>query len=108
MAQKSIWISYDLGIMGDYSSLYVWLDEHSAEECGDSVAFILYEYKGDLIAHLKRDLERSIKLDRKSRIYIVFQDTDSAKIKGRFVFGRRKSAVWTGASPRVQHAEADE
>ena len=36
--KKFIWLSYDLGIGGDYESLYSWLDNHEAKECGDSVA----------------------------------------------------------------------
>ncbi|MHB9292468.1 hypothetical protein Holit_01566 [Hollandina sp. SP2] len=33
-----VWLSYDLGIKGDYANLYIWLDEHKALECGDSIA----------------------------------------------------------------------
>ena len=37
--RKAIWLSFDLGVAGDYPGLYKWLDEHDAVECGDSVAF---------------------------------------------------------------------
>jgi len=41
--KKAVWISYDLGIKGDYQGLYSWLDDHDAIECGNSVAFIQFE-----------------------------------------------------------------
>ena len=42
MAKQVIWISFDLGIRGDYENLYAWLDEHGAKECGDNFASIIY------------------------------------------------------------------
>ena len=33
-----MWMAYDLGVKGDYEGLYAWLDDHSAAECGNSVA----------------------------------------------------------------------
>ena len=33
---NTVWISYDLGIRGDYEGLYAWLDSHRAKECGDA------------------------------------------------------------------------
>jgi hypothetical protein len=35
-----MWMSYDLGVKGDYEGLYAWLDDHEAKECGNSVAAI--------------------------------------------------------------------
>lgn len=37
--EKSYWLSYDLGVGGNYDKLYGWLDDHNAVPCGDSVAF---------------------------------------------------------------------
>ena len=34
MTRSTIWISYDLGVRGDYENLYSWLDTHGAKECG--------------------------------------------------------------------------
>ena len=48
MASEAIWLSYDLGIRGDYESLYAWLDQHNAKECGDSLAFFKFDYTHDL------------------------------------------------------------
>jgi len=34
--KQTIWISYDLGLQGDYPGLYRWLDLHKAKECVNS------------------------------------------------------------------------
>ena len=31
-----VWISFDLGVKGDYEGMYAWLDSKDAKECGDS------------------------------------------------------------------------
>jgi hypothetical protein len=48
MLKKTIWLSYDLGIRGDYKGLYEWLDNHEAKECGDSVGVLIYEFNNNL------------------------------------------------------------
>ena len=35
MQEQMIWLSYDLGVDGDYENLYAWLDHKEAKECGD-------------------------------------------------------------------------
>ena len=47
--KKSVWISYNLGIKGDYQSLYEWLDNHEAKECGYSLVFLIYKSQGNKI-----------------------------------------------------------
>ena len=32
------WLSFDLGLRGNYDALYEWLDAHDARECGENVA----------------------------------------------------------------------
>jgi hypothetical protein len=92
---KMIWLSYDLGVKGDYEGLYAWLDDHDAEECGNNVACLLhYEYRTALLSELKDDLSRNINLGKRDRIYIIWHEKQ--KMKGRFLFGKRKSAPWTG------------
>ncbi|MBK8883947.1 MAG: hypothetical protein IPN67_16675 [Bacteroidales bacterium] len=58
--QEAIWISYDLGIKGDYPGLYRWLDSQKAKECGNSCAFLRYSFKSNLRTELKADLEKNI------------------------------------------------
>jgi hypothetical protein len=95
---KAIWFSYDLGVRGDYESLYQWLDQHEAIECGDSIAFLRYEYTETndvlFIDKLKSDITESVKLTKYDRIYVIWKD--GPKIRGKFVFGNRKAAPWAG------------
>lgn len=108
MTTQAIWISYDLGIRGDYSSLYAWLDAHDAKECGESVAFLNYSYDGELRLALKNDLGKAVALDKGSRIYVVFRETKTNKNKGVFIFGGRKSSPWTGYAPKGAGTTEDE
>ena len=103
LAKSVIWISYDLGVRGDYEGLYAWLDRHDAEECGDSLAFISYEYKGSLPEFLEADLKKAFNVnDRavgRTRVYVIYKDDESGTFKGRFIFGHRKAAPWAGYAP---------
>lgn len=92
--KKLIWLSFDLGIQGDYESLYVWLDQHEAKECGDSLAAFDFEYSDDLVCELTNEIKKSVEINKKSRFYLIY--IDSGKSKGRFIIGSRKSSPWTG------------
>lgn len=96
MAVSTIWISYDLGVRGDYEGLYAWLDAHDAKECGDSVAVLTYRYSGSLPDRLKADLKKDIAINKNSRIYVIYRDETTEKNKGKFIFGGRRAAPWTG------------
>lgn len=50
--KSAIWLSYDLGVNGDYEGMYAWLDNHGAKECGGSVAYLQFTHDGDLPASL--------------------------------------------------------
>lgn len=100
--KKAIWLSYDLGIGGDYPGLYKWLDNHKAVECGNSVAFFEYliETKelDNLLKVLKDDISATVALRSGDRLYVVYRKSDGSKcsVKGNFIFGRRKSNPWEG------------
>lgn len=97
MAKSTIWISYDLGVQGDYQSLYAWLDSHSAKECGDSLAVLQYECQVDLVDALKHDLGKALSVDKRTRIYVVYRDPVGKQLnKGKFIFGHRRTPPWTG------------
>ena len=52
------WISFDLGLMGDYSHFYKWLDEQNAEECGSGTAAIVSSKSLDeMIAEIREALQ---------------------------------------------------
>ena len=93
---KAIWLSYDLGIKGDYEGLYAWLDDHVAIECGDSVSFFYFDVKkpANLIEELQTDLSKNVNLSPRDRIYIIWKIDN--KIKGKFIFGKRKASPWEG------------
>jgi hypothetical protein len=96
---STVWISYDLGVRGHYEGLYAWLDAHHARECGDSVAVLNYRYDGSLPDELKSDLKRSVAIDNRTRIYVIYRDQSMDKNKGVFIFGGRRAATWTGYAP---------
>lgn len=100
--KKAIWLSYDLGIGGDYPGLYKWLDNHKAIECGNSVAFIKYQIDksqlDNLLQLLSDDIKKSVELRSGDRLYVIYREADgtSCFVKGNFISGRRKSNPWEG------------
>jgi len=86
--QSRYWLSYDLGLRGNYDVLYAWLDEKSAVECGDSIA----TFQSSLsTAQIRDELAAVLGEPTKARIYIITRDRG-----GKFLFGKRKSAPWAG------------
>jgi hypothetical protein len=94
--KKVFWLSYDLGIKGDYPGLYTFLDSVNAKECGNGIAFFHKDYGDDFLAGLEKDLKEHVKVATTDRIYVVYVETSSGKAKGRFLFGMRKRAPWEG------------
>lgn len=80
------WISYDLGLKGNYEELYAWLDKMKAKECGDSVATFETQKTREV---LKAELSQI--LGEKARVYIF-----NKSIGGKFILGKRKIAPWIG------------
>jgi hypothetical protein len=94
--KRAVWISFDLGVRGDYEGMYAWLDKHEAKECGDSLAFVTFEFENDLPQSLTEDIKASVEVTKKTRIYAIWQDPESNKVKGCFIVGTRKSPAWAG------------
>jgi hypothetical protein len=105
--ETAVWLSYDLGIGGDYENLYAWLDENGAEECGDNVALLRVRGVEDVAEHLRSSIERRVGADKRLRVYVVFRDPASGRNKGVFLFGRRRQPPWTGFA-RAEPVPADE
>lgn len=99
-----IWLSFDLGVSGDYEGMYSWLDDKNAQECGASVASFLCPEEADLLPSLKSEIEQAVTLNRRSRIYLVYKDEQGTS-KGRFLIGGRKRAPWDGYG---RHGEPDD
>jgi hypothetical protein len=99
---KTLWLSYDLGVQGDYESLYRWLDQHQAKECGDSLAVLQYptkpKAKTNWLNELRQELEEAIDINQRSRIYVIYTN-DKGKMSGRFLIGNRRAPAWTGYAP---------
>ncbi len=105
--KKAIWISYDLGLKGDYSGLYSWLDTLNAKECGDSVAFFEKEFNDDVKEEIKKEISKKVKLNKTDRIYIIYRDSKTNKNIGIYLFGGRKRAPWEGYSTVVESIDED-
>lgn len=93
---STVWISYDLGVRGDYEGLFAWLDDHEAKECGDSIALLKCSHSGDLIEWIRSELRSAVEINKKARIYVIYRDRSTNKNKGKFIFGKRKAAAWVG------------
>lgn len=96
MSLSTIWISFDLGIRGDYEGLYAWLDQHNAKECSDSLALVSYEHSGSMLDALKEDLGNAVDTNKRTRMYVIYRDDKTKKMKGHFLFGGRRAPPWTG------------
>ena len=105
--KQGIWLSYDLGVKGDYENLYRWLDQREARECGDSLAFVRIEYSDDVFAEVRDSLFTNVKMTDASRFYMLARNKED-KIRGRFIIGGRKVPPWTGYDPQKQISPPDE
>ena len=104
--ENLIWLSFDLGVRGDYEGMYAWLDDQKAKECGSSVAFFSYSHDGEALCEsLKAEIEAAVSLDKRSRIYIVYRE--KTRLRGHFLVGRRKSAPWVGYGIHGEYDEVD-
>ena len=90
-----VWLTFDLGVRGDYESLYLWLDKHKAKECGDNVAFFYFEYKRDLPKELKKEIGDAVEVTPKARVYVIYVNREG-RTTGRFLYGARKTPPWAG------------
>ena len=100
--EKSYWLSYDLGVGGNYEKLYGWLDDHNAVPCGESVAFFKFPYEGeDPDEQLKEDLLRSLELRAGNKLYLIRLSGDGQAV-GNFIYGKRNAAPWIGYGTQSQ------
>jgi hypothetical protein len=87
------WISFDLGLRGDYAEFYGWLDKQEAKECGDNVATLVSEKTRDEIV---KELSDRLSQEKNPRVYVI-----DRKKGGKFVIGKRKLAPWSGYAQTV-------
>ncbi len=104
-----LWISYDLGMNGDYDGMYTFLDKNKAVECGDSMARIINynigkDFRKDLLSKMKKNVE----LDSDSRVYYIFHDKERGILRSGFIWGKRKRAPWYGYDDDLSDIYEDE
>ena len=103
MVKSTIWLSYDLGVTGDYEGMYSWLDNHGAKECGSGVAYLQFTHEDNLTASLKSEIEGAVALNKRSRIYVIYKK--DGRISGRYLIGHRKGAPWEGFGDKDETEE---
>jgi hypothetical protein len=87
------WLSFDLGLRGDYGILYTWLDQRAAKECAHGLAtFESDESPTEIVEALTKELKIT---GERPQLYLLYRD-DHGKIAGRFILGSRRKAPWTG------------
>lgn len=103
-----VWLSYDLGVKGDYENMYYWLDQREAKECGDSMATFLFQYSelNNIKSEVRSSLEEVVNFSRKDRVYLIYRNPDNT-YSGNFIIGTRKSSPWEGAS-KTSSSDDDE
>jgi hypothetical protein len=105
--KKSFWLSYDLGLKGNYEGLFSFLDNVGAIECVNKLAYFTYEYQtDDFPDEIQNVIKDKVKIEQKDRFYIIWK-TDSGSIKGRFLFGGRKRSPWEGFGKMIAENEPD-
>ncbi len=90
MDKTRYWLSFDLGLHGNYEELYEWLDAQDARECGDSVASFLSEKSRE---KLTDEIRERVGDNARARVYLI-----ALHQGGKFVLGKRKPAPWEGYS----------
>lgn len=94
------WISFDLGLTGDYSQFYEWLDSQYAEECGSGMAsFVSTKTPDQIVAEIREIL----KGNSRARAYIISKLPDE-RFGGKFVAGSRKAPPWAGFAVHASSA----
>jgi hypothetical protein len=92
-----VWLSCDLQVRGDYENLYVWLDQHDAQECVDNSATFVWNATNP--ARIKEEIKDSlievVRFDKRDRVYLIFKKEDG-DYSGSFIIGKRKANPWTG------------
>ncbi len=111
--KKSVWLTYDFGLKGNYSALFTFLDNNNAIDCGNGLAYFLYDNNEmlkseELIEKLKAELKEKVAPSSSDRIYVIWRDDDKHSVKGKFLFGNRKTPAWNGYSTKVSDKFEDE
>ena len=94
-------LNFDLGIKGDYESLYRYLDNINALDCGNSNAVFQFNFSKENLSYsekldeIKKSLESSITFKNGNRIYCIVHNQKGIP-RGAFLFGHRQRPIWEG------------
>jgi hypothetical protein len=111
MKKIAIWLTYDLGVGGDFQGLYSWLDDREAIECGNNNAYFKYSFPDTIASDaqlseaLRAELEEKVSFKAGNRIYIIKKSLDAdkhGKFIGSFVIGKRKASPWEGFGTKFE------
>jgi hypothetical protein len=95
------WMTFDLGLTGNYDHFYRWLDSNDAKECGSGLAtFISIKGRDEIEAEIQCVPAES----NPARIYLISRSSDG-KLVGKFLLGGRKVAPWAGYADRTTNVE---
>lgn len=100
LSKKSFWLQYDLGLNSNYSGLFRFLDDNHAIECGNGLAYFTYNTQSFpidvLVFNLTEDIVRNLSPIGQERLYLIWKEDFTNKIKGKFIYGSRKTPPWRG------------
>lgn len=102
---KTFWLSYDLGLKGDYENLYQWLDKHQSKECGGALAVFKRDVSKNFVEDIKNDLVANVQFKNGDRVYLIWRDGNLNK--GKFIVGGRKRPPWEGYAPAIENVQED-
>lgn len=101
-------LNYDFGLKGDYETLYGFLDNRNAIDCGNSTGAFEFNFSGgsdltheEKIEQIQKLIEDKILLTKGDRIYIIVHDKNGQP-KGSFIYGHRQRPVWEGYGSRTE------
>lgn len=104
--KKLVWLSFDLGVKGDYDGLYSWLDSKGAKECGLNLAVFTFVFEEELLPEIVAEIKANVKLRPKTdRLYLIYLDPPANRMRGTFLFGKRKTPRWKGYGPGLLSEE---
>ena len=71
--------------------------DESYEFFNHAIKYVTKENKEDVVEQLKTNLNENVSFSKRDRVYIVWRE--GSKIRGKFIFGSRKSPPWAGYGP---------
>ncbi|MDR2691003.1 MAG: hypothetical protein LBB73_01685 [Dysgonamonadaceae bacterium] len=78
MKKIAIWLTYDLGVVGDFQGLYSWLNDMEAIECGNNNAYFKYSFSDTITSDAQLSNALKTELEKK---YLLKQATGRNRLK---------------------------